>query len=213
VETDSSGYAIGGALSQYDDEGVLRPVAFFSRKNNPAESNYPIHDKELLAVVRCLEQWDAELRSVPSFGIWTDHKNLEYFQKKRQLSERQVRWAEILARYNFTLKYRPGKEATVSDALSRREQDMPQDAQDERLTGRCFQLLKAAKGRALRVNRCAAVVVRTGFVKNGDQDGETDDAADKSDPPENPFADAPLRPLGPGAGGKQPLLAHPQDGS
>jgi hypothetical protein len=121
VETDSSGYAIGGALSQYDDEGVLRPVAFFSRENNPAESNYPIH-KELLAVVRCLEQWDAELRSVPSFEIWTDHKNLEYFQKKRQLSERQVRWAEILARYNFTLKYRPGKEATVPDALSRREQ-------------------------------------------------------------------------------------------
>jgi transposase InsO family protein len=38
-------------------------------------------------------------------------------------------------------------------------------------------------------------VVRTGFVKNGDQDGETDDAADKSDPPENPFADAPLRDL------------------
>jgi hypothetical protein len=72
---------------------------------------------------------------------------------------------------------------------------MPQDAQDERLTGRCFQLLKAAKDRALRVNRCAAVVVRTGFVKNGDQDGERDDAADKSDPPENPFADVPLRDL------------------
>ena len=57
VETDSSGYAIGGALSQYDDDGTLRPVAFFSRKNNPAECNYPIHDKELLAVICCLKQW------------------------------------------------------------------------------------------------------------------------------------------------------------
>ena len=128
VETDSSGYAIGGALSQYDDKGVLRPVAFFSKKNNAAESNYPIHDKELLAVVRYLEQWDAELRSVLSFEIWTDHKNLEYFQKKRQLSERQVRWAETLARYNFTLKYRPGKNVVVPDALSRREQDLPRDS-------------------------------------------------------------------------------------
>jgi hypothetical protein len=96
VEVDSSGYAVGGALSQYGDDGLLHPVAFFSRKNSPAECNYPIHDKELLAVIRCLEQWDAELRSVPSFEVWTDHKNLEYFQKKRQLSERQVRWAEIL---------------------------------------------------------------------------------------------------------------------
>jgi hypothetical protein len=77
---------------------------------------------------------------VPSFEIWTDHKNLEYFRKKRQLSERQVRWAEILSRYNFSLKYRPGKQAVIPDALSRREQDIPQNADDERLTGRCFQL-------------------------------------------------------------------------
>ena len=105
---------------------------------------------------------------MPSFEIWTDHKNLEYFQKKRQLSKRQVRWAEILARHNFTLKYRPGKQAVVPDALSRREQDMPQSTEDERLTGRCFQLLKAARGRALRVNRGTALVVRTSFVKNSD---------------------------------------------
>lgn len=83
-----------GALSQYDDDGTLRPVAFFSRKNNPAECNYSIHDKELLAVICCLKQWDDELRSVPSFEVWTDHKNLEYFYRKQQLSERQVRWAE-----------------------------------------------------------------------------------------------------------------------
>ena len=91
VETDSSGYAVGGALSQYGDDGLLHPIAFFSKKNLPAEYNYPIHDKELLAVVRCLEQWDTELRSIPSFEVLTDHKNLEYFQKKRQLTERQVR--------------------------------------------------------------------------------------------------------------------------
>ena len=56
VETDSSGYTVGGALSQYDDDGTLRPVAFFSRKNNPAECNYPIYDKELLADICYLKQ-------------------------------------------------------------------------------------------------------------------------------------------------------------
>ena len=90
LETDSSWYAIGGPISQYDDEGVLRPVAFFSKKNNPAECNHPIYDKELLAIVRCLEHWDSELRNVPLFEIWTDHQNLKYFQKKWQLSERQI---------------------------------------------------------------------------------------------------------------------------
>jgi hypothetical protein len=90
---------------------------------NKAEINYDIHDKELLAVVRCLTQWDAELRSCNSFTILTDHKNLEYFMKKQNLSERQARWAEILMRYKFSLVYRPGSEAIVPDALSRREQD------------------------------------------------------------------------------------------
>ena len=91
METDSSGYVTGGALSQVDDDGFLRPVAFFSKKNAPAECNYPIHDKELLAIIRCIEHWDAELRSVESFTILTDHQNLRHFIKKQPLSERQVR--------------------------------------------------------------------------------------------------------------------------
>ena len=56
VETDSSGYAVGGVLSQYDEKGVLRPCAYFSRKNNPHECNYEIYDKEMLAIIRCLEE-------------------------------------------------------------------------------------------------------------------------------------------------------------
>jgi len=61
VVTDSSGYCTGGVFYQYDDEGVLRPVAFFSKRNAPAEYNYEIHDKELLAIVKCLREWDAML--------------------------------------------------------------------------------------------------------------------------------------------------------
>ena len=51
VETDSSGYNVGGVLSQYDDEGWLHPCAYYSKRNSPAECNYQIYDKELLAVV------------------------------------------------------------------------------------------------------------------------------------------------------------------
>jgi hypothetical protein len=64
---------------QYNEHGLLRPCAFFSKKNSPIECNYEIYDKEMLAIIWCLEAWDAELRSVESFEIRTDHKNLEYF--------------------------------------------------------------------------------------------------------------------------------------
>lgn len=141
LETDASGYATAGCLSQYDDQGLLRPVAYFSQKMNPHECNYEVHDKELLAVVHCLQEWDAELRSVERFTIVTDHKNLEYFMKPRWLNERQMRWSILLGRYNMEIAYRPGKQNPRADALSRREQDMPQDASDERILYRYKQLL------------------------------------------------------------------------
>ena len=51
VETDASDYISAGILSQYDDEGLLHPVAFYSKKHSPAETNYEIYDKELMAIV------------------------------------------------------------------------------------------------------------------------------------------------------------------
>ncbi|KAI0992334.1 hypothetical protein K3495_g15852, partial [Podosphaera aphanis] len=121
LEADCSGYALGGTLTQSDGLGQRKPVAFHSQKLNPAERNYPIHDKEMLAIIRCLEQWDAELRSCAEFTILTDHRNLQYFMTRQKLSERQARWAEYLSRFNFKLVYRPGREATVPDALSRKD--------------------------------------------------------------------------------------------
>jgi len=96
----------------------------------------------MLAIVRCLEEWDAELRSVESFQIRTDHKNLEYFMAVRKLTERQMRWSLILSRYNFTILYLPGKLNERADALSRREQDMPGDAADDRIQHRTTQMLR-----------------------------------------------------------------------
>ena len=75
VEADCSGTAIGACLSQYD-KGVLYPIAYFSASLSPAERNYTIHDKELLAIIRATKEWRAELQSVATpFTILTDHKN------------------------------------------------------------------------------------------------------------------------------------------
>ena len=118
-------------LSQYKN-GVLRPVAFFSKKHAPAECNYPIYDKELLAIIRCLEEWEAELKSTGQFTVLTDHKNLEYFSTVRKLSERQMRWQLILSKFNPVIRYRPGKEGGLLDALTRRDQDLLEE-EDKRL--------------------------------------------------------------------------------
>ena len=56
VETDTSGHAIGGVLSQEQD-GKWRPIAFLSRTMQAAEQNYEIYDKELLAIVEALTKW------------------------------------------------------------------------------------------------------------------------------------------------------------
>jgi len=57
IETDLSNFAIEAVLSQRDDEGRLHPIAFHSRKFQPTEINYEIHDKELLAIVVAFKHW------------------------------------------------------------------------------------------------------------------------------------------------------------
>ena len=64
METDASDYVAAGVLSQFGEDGILHPVAFFSTRHSPAECNYEIYDKELRAIVRALEYWGAELQSV-----------------------------------------------------------------------------------------------------------------------------------------------------
>ena len=143
LEADCAGYSMGGCLSQYDPQGRLRPIAYFSKKLSPAECNYDIHDKELLVIVRCLEEWRGELVGLTQpFVILSDHRNLQYFMTSRKLSERQVRWSQVLSQFDFRLKFRAGEDSQRPDALSRREQDMPHGVDDDRLKEREFQLLK-----------------------------------------------------------------------
>jgi len=78
VEADASDYATGGVLSMKCKYEKWRPVAFISKLLNETERNYEIHNKEILAVIRCLEAWRYFLQGARTkFEIWTNHKNLE----------------------------------------------------------------------------------------------------------------------------------------
>ena len=121
VETDASDYLSVEVLPQPDDNGVLRPVAFFSKKHFPAKCNYEIYNKELLAIVRSFEEWRPHLiGSAQPIWVLIDHKNMKYFATKRLLNQRQVRWSGFMAQFPWHAEYRPGKLRGKSDALTRR---------------------------------------------------------------------------------------------
>ena len=126
IEADASNFALGCIISQPSAAGDLHPICFYSRKFTPAELNYPIYDKELLAVVEAFRQWRvyAEGAVVP-VQVYTDHKNLEYFSHARTTSRRHARWAATMASYNYVITYRKESSNGKADALSRNPAFLP----------------------------------------------------------------------------------------
>ena len=122
METDTSEHAIGEVLSQEQD-GKWKPIAFLSRTMQPAEQNYEIYDKELLAIVEALAKWRQYLLDAKKpFEVWMDHENLKYFRKPHKLNGRQARWYLKLQDYDLMLKHILGKTNTKTDILSRKDQ-------------------------------------------------------------------------------------------
>uniref|UniRef100_A0A8C1QTJ1 Gypsy retrotransposon integrase-like protein 1 n=1 Tax=Cyprinus carpio TaxID=7962 RepID=A0A8C1QTJ1_CYPCA len=121
VEVDASEVGVGAVLSQRSSsDDKVHPCAYFSYRLSPAERNYDIGNRELLAVKMALEEWRHWLEGsgVP-FIVWTDHKNLEYISTAKRLNSRQARWALFFGRFDFTISYRPGSKNIKPDSLSR----------------------------------------------------------------------------------------------
>ena len=129
LETDASDGIVAGVLSQRHNDG-WHPVAYYSKSMTDTEKNYEIHDKEMLAIIRALQEWRAELEGLQlrqRFNILTDHKALEYFMTTKKLNARQARWAEFLSQFYFLIRYRSGKQNMLADALSRHTQKNQSD--------------------------------------------------------------------------------------
>ena len=121
VQTDASLYAIGAVLSQKQDDGTMRPVAYWSAKLNPAERNYSATERELMAIVEAAKHWRVYLHGSPHpILLKSDHKPLIYLNGKQQLGMRLSRWMEELSDLTFEIGYVKGKDNAAADALSRR---------------------------------------------------------------------------------------------
>ncbi|KAM5354848.1 hypothetical protein ACJ41O_001494 [Fusarium nematophilum] len=121
LETDASDFALGAQLGQRDDEGKLHPIAFYSHKLHGAELNYPIYDKEFLAIVNAFKEFRHYLIGSPHrIMVFTDHKNIVHFAKTQELSGRQLRYAEYLSEFDYVIIHVKGTENGRADAISRR---------------------------------------------------------------------------------------------
>ncbi|GJY28648.1 putative reverse transcriptase domain-containing protein [Tanacetum coccineum] len=119
VYCDASHQGLGAVLMQRE-----KVIAYASRQLKPHEENYTTHDLELGAVVFALKIWRHYLYGTKC-TVFTDHKSLQHILDQKELNMRQRRWLELLADYDCEIRYHPGKENVVADALSRKEQIKP----------------------------------------------------------------------------------------
>jgi len=142
IHTDASGFTISGIISQLHDSR-WHPIAFYSRKLNPAECNYNVPDREILAIIDCMRHWQHYLEgSYHPIQVLSDHKNLKAFMSTKVFNRHQAHWAELLASYDFILVHIPGIR-NPADGLSYRL-DYTHDLQhplDSLISSRALRLL------------------------------------------------------------------------
>ena len=89
METDASDGVIAGVLSQQQPNGEWHPAAYYSKTMIDAKLNYPIHDKEMLAIVLSLQHWRVHLQgTLEAIQVVLDHKALKYFITTKALLAR-----------------------------------------------------------------------------------------------------------------------------
>ncbi|GJP30198.1 hypothetical protein CLOM_g23263 [Closterium sp. NIES-68] len=117
IEADASDQAVGGVLMQDQGNG-LQPIAYLSKKLHGAELNYPIHNKEALAIIIVFKTWRCYLEGRKT-TVYTDHCSQKYLKTQPSLSRRQVRWIDFLeTHFHYDIVYKPGHKKKA-DSLSR----------------------------------------------------------------------------------------------
>ena len=119
LHTDSSSEGLGAVLYQKKN-GKMRVIAYASRSVSKAESHYPAHKLEFLALKWAVcEKFHEYLYGSNLFEVYTDNNPLTYVLSSAKLDACGQRWVAKLANYNFTIKYKSGLSNIEADALSR----------------------------------------------------------------------------------------------
>ena len=118
LQTDASDRGVGAVLSQSEDDGNDKPVAYFSRRLLPREERYSTIEKECLAIKLAVQAFHVYLMGRP-FTIQTDHRSLAWLDRMKDTNARLTRWSLLLQGYTFHIEYRTGSRNGNADGLSR----------------------------------------------------------------------------------------------
>ncbi len=120
LQVDASHVGAGAVLLQGDDFGVEKPVSFFSKKFNSYQLNYSTIEKEALALVWALKNFDVYVGSgVVPVVVYTDHNPLTFLNSLQCPNQRLIRWSLLLQSYWLDIRHIKGSDNVVADALSR----------------------------------------------------------------------------------------------
>ena len=131
LHIDACDRGLGAILYQDQPDGQEKPISFASRSLSKAESNYPAHNLEFLALKWAVTKRFHEYLYGNEFTVYMDNNPLTYILMTAKLDATGHRWVAALAAYNFTLNYRPGKTNIDADALSRIPWDKEQTVELE----------------------------------------------------------------------------------
>ena len=118
LHTDASSEGLGAVLYQYQDN-QRRVIAYASRSLSPSERNYPAHKLEFLALKWAITDKFHEYLYGAEFQVFTDNNPLTYILTTAKLDATGHRWVAALSNYTFSISYKPGRNNTDADALSR----------------------------------------------------------------------------------------------
>jgi len=122
IMSDATKNSIAAILAQPDDNGVLRNVAYFSRKLLPRETRYSVLEVEALGILASCLKWHQWIYGHKILAL-TDHRALEFLDSTAQHNSRIARWKIILDNYDIRTEYRRGIDHANCDGLSRIEFD------------------------------------------------------------------------------------------
>lgn len=120
LSTDACRTGLGAVLEQQEPDQKWRPIGFASRRTNETERNYPTHKLEFLALKWAITDKFSDYLRTHSFTVFSDNNPLTYILTNNKLDATAQRWVSSLEPYTFTIKYKPGTDNTVADALSRK---------------------------------------------------------------------------------------------
>ena len=107
-------------LLQEDNNGIDHPVCYFSKKFNKHQKNYSTIERECLALILTIQQFEVYLTSSASpIVVFRDLNPLSFLHKLKNKNQRLLRWSLLLQEFNLDIRHIKGKDNIIPDALSR----------------------------------------------------------------------------------------------